>query len=209
MSRWLGLVALCLVTASSLSSEGGQEGSVSKAIDPELIMAIERGDGAPDVVQVSVSIPEYGGDRLRSEIESMATSFGGEPIGLHIMPATADGVPLRAVFSLSGVIDRSSGDMRLQPIVRSFLSGTEPHIQAFSISFRGVAPVPYTTLASYDSPVASLRGYYDQSTQTLEYRVLSMTSDPSELVIPTRYVPATYGLIRNPACALAVFMRCE
>lgn len=191
MARRPYFLVIALVVGSVSQTAGLQSVPKPQLVTPELVMAVESLPGSPDVVQVTIAEAGYSEQMLTAQIESLAGSFGAEVSGLQIIPAT-DSSPLRAVFSVPGIINHGSGDIQLQPIIRAFMSGDEDSLHAFSITFHGVSPTAYTTLASYKSPSAVLQAYYDQSKQTLEYRVLALTEDPEELVIPTRFVPGSF-----------------
>lgn len=192
MARCPYVLTLLLVLGSIAVAQRAQKLSGPQTVDPELVMAIESVPGSPDLVQLTISDASYSEAVLSQQIAAMTASFGSEPIGLQIRSATEEGAQLVAIFSVPGLIDRSSGDVRLQPIVRAFLTGGESSIRAFSITFRGVTPAANTTLASYQSQTAALKAFYDPASQSLEFRILALTDDPEKLVIPTRFQPAAF-----------------
>ena len=192
MARCPYVLILLFVLGSITLAQSVRKVSEPQLVVPELVMAIESVPGSADLVQLTVADASYSEAVLTMQIAAMAASFGSEPEGLEILSATAEGVPLRAVFSIPGLIDRSTGDMRLQPIVRAFMTGGASPIRAFSITFRGVTPAANTTLSSYKSQTADLQAFYDPASQTLEFRILALTDDPEKPVIPTRYQPAAF-----------------
>ena len=171
---------------------------------PQVLMTIEPVPGMGELVQVSVLDGAYPPAVLRRQIAALGTSLGSDVANLDVIAPSQEGEPLRAFFTVRNIVDPTLGDIRLQPLVRSFLDGpSDLALRSFSIKFIGVVPGAYTTLASYTSPGAALQAYYDPAVLSLEYRILALADDPEQVDIPPRHVPDSIG---QPATGRAPLM---
>ena len=158
---------------------------------PQVMISIEPVPGMGELVQVSVLDGSYPQADLRRQIKALGDSLGVEVQSLDVIAPGRAGEPVRAFFIVGNIVDTEQGDIRLQPLVRSFLDGPPSHaLRRFSVKFIGVVPGAYTTLGSYSSPGATLQAYYDPAALSLEYRILVTADDPAEVDIPSRHDPA-------------------
>ena len=161
---------------------------------PQVLITIEPVSGMGELVQVSVLDGTYPPEVLRRQIAALGVSLGSGVGSLDVIAPGKEGEPLRAFFTVQNIIDPALGDIRLQPLVRSFVDGpSDVALRAFSIKFIGVVPGTFTTLGSYTSPGAELRAYYDPVALSLEYRILVLADDPDLVEIPARHVPEPAG----------------
>ena len=171
---------------------------------PQVLITIEPVPGMGELVQVSVLNGAYPPAVLRRHIASLGASLGSDVDSLDVIAPSQEGQPLRAFFTVRNIVDPALGDIRLQPLVRSFLDGpSDLALRSFSIKFIGVVPGANTTLGSYTSPGAALQAYYDPATLSLEYRIVVLTDDPEQVNIPPRHVPES---IRQPAAGRSTLM---
>ena len=174
------------------------------AVTPQVLMTIEPVPGMGELVEVSVLDGAYPQAVLRRQIAALGASLGADVGSLDLIVPSQEGEPLRAFFTVRNIVDPALGDIRLQPLVRSFLDGpSDLALRSFSIKFIGVVPGAYTTLGSYTSPGAALQAYYDPTAPSLEYRILVLADDPEQVDIPSRHVPEAVG---QPATGRAPLM---
>lgn len=165
-----------------------------RAMAPQILMTIEPVSGLGELVQISVLDSAYPSAVLRRQIAALGATLGADVDSLDIIAPSQDGEPLRAFFTVGNIVDHSLGEIRLQPLVRSFMDGpSDLALRSFSIKFIGVVPGAYTTLGSYTSPGAELQAYFDPSAVSLEYRILVLADDPERVDIPSRHVPEPNG----------------
>jgi hypothetical protein len=186
---FLTILATLSVTPLAQASEDLSADERVQLVQPQVVISIEHVEGTGDVVQLHYRGGLYDEAAIKRAIDALAASTGSQPGTYQFMPgATADEVS-KAIFIAKNVVDPSSGDIRLQPVVRAFMAGAQGSVESFSVRIVGMAPNAYSTLASYNSKTVALRAFYDAATPSIEYRILVLTDDPSKVQIPPRHIP--------------------
>ncbi|MCH7905668.1 MAG: hypothetical protein IH944_14025 [Armatimonadetes bacterium] len=161
-------------------------------VSPEVIINIEHDSSMRDILQIYVVKPGYTPELLRSKIQWIASELGSPVDGLEVYPMGNGQPGVKAICTVNNVVDPTLGELRIQPLIRAFLTGSQGQtIKSFSIRFSGFVPTN-STLQSYRSDAVVLEASFDPRSSILEYRVLVRTDDPAELTIPPRYFPNSY-----------------
>lgn len=160
-----------------------------RLVEPQAVISIEHIEGTGDVVQMNYKGDVYDESAIKAAIADLATLTGAEIKNYQFMPAaTADDVS-KVFFVTQNLIDLSTGDIRLQPVVRAFMAGAKGKVESLSVRIMGMTPNPYTTLAAYTSKAVVLRAFFDAATTSIEYRILVVADDPNDVDIPPRHIP--------------------
>jgi hypothetical protein len=160
-----------------------------RTVEPQAVIAIEHVDGTGDVVQMHYKGGVYDEPSIKAAIADLAKQTGAQVANYQFMPgATAEDVS-KVFFVTQNLVDVSSGDIRLQPVVRAFMKGAKGTVESFSVRIQGIKPNPYNTLASYQSDEVALKAFVDPASTSIEYRILVMTDDPAKVAIPPRHIP--------------------
>ncbi|MCW5936108.1 MAG: hypothetical protein KIT11_02230 [Fimbriimonadaceae bacterium] len=157
---------------------------------PQAIVTVWKHATGADMVQVSMVSSAYPGETLRNICLAMGRELGSEPRGLAVTrdKLTADLSATKARFAVDGLIDRQSGELRLQPVVRAFLGVPAPfQVSTVLVNFDGEKPVDGVTLKDYESDTVVLKATYSEAPLGIEYRVVALVQDPAALKIPARF----------------------
>ncbi len=174
-----------LVSAAEDSKDTGK----ARLVEPQAVIAIQHVDGTGDVVQMHYKGDVYDEPALKKAIGELASMTGAQVERYQYMPAATPDEVTRVFFVTQNLIDLSTGDIRLQPVVRAFMAGAKGKVGSLSIRILGMSPNPYTTLAAYKSKAVALRAFFDAATPSIEYRILVITDKAGEVDIPPRHIP--------------------
>ena len=160
-----------------------------RLVEPQVIIAVEHVQDSGDVVQMHFSGAVYDQPSVEAAVSELATTTGSQIKNFQYIPAPTPEDVTKVFFVTQNLIDASTGDIRLQPIVRAFMKGAKGKVESLSVRIIGMRPNPYTTLAGYTSDAVSLRGFFDAASQSIEYRILVLADSPSKVQIPPRHIP--------------------
>lgn len=160
---------------------------------PQVVVIVHKHPVGADIVDVTVSDANYPKPLLQSQMEALGRELQSEPRGLSVYTSGTD--PkfkfLKASFAVDGLIDRTNGTIALQAVVRAFLGAPAPYtIDSLLVTFEGESPVAQQTLMEYSSKTVALKMHVSNFPKGIEYRIVALTQDPTQLEIPGRYEPA-------------------
>ncbi len=190
MLRGFGAGLLGLVFAVAVAAEERPNPDGVRTVQPQAVFSIEHVAGTGDIVQLVFREAIYDDASVRASLASLAKMTGGDIQNYqYVVPLTPE-EPTKVFFIAKNLLDPAAGDIRLQPLVRAFMSGKEgARVESFSVRIVGQRPSPYSTLASYSSKSVALKAFYDAATPSIEYRILVLAQTPGELEIPPRHIP--------------------
>jgi hypothetical protein len=161
-----------------------------RTVQPQVVINIQHIDGTGDIVQMSYMPGLYDDEALTAALTKLGKLTGADIKDLHVIPPASADEPIRAMFTANNILDPAVGDIRLQPVVRSFMGGAKgKRVDSFSIRILGQQPNAYSTLASYSSKSVALKAFFDARTPSIEYRILVLAKTAAEVEIPPRHVP--------------------
>ena len=160
-----------------------------RLVEPQVVFSIEHVEGTGDLVQLHYLGDLYDEPAAKAAILGLTESLGAEATNYQFIPTGTPGQVNKVSFVTNGLMEPSTGDILLQPLVRSFMKGAKGTVESFSIRIVGMRPNAYSTLAAYNSKAVALRAFYDAKTPSIEYRILLLTKKTDEVVIPPRHIP--------------------
>ncbi len=190
MKKAIGLVVLVCFAVLARS----QEGSQPKVSDdflrtpPQISVVISEHKTGADMVEITMSDPNYPEELLESQCVALGQLTGGGARGLFVQAQVFGGNSklrfVKAKFATDGLLEPKSGIVRLTPIVQAFAGAAAPfETRSFSILVSGIRPKP-NTIAKFGSDGILVIGIPDRSGSGLEYRVLLLSQDPKMIVVP-------------------------
>ena len=194
----LAAIVLAVAFGLSAAAEERLEREGARTVQPQVVFNIQHVEGSGDIVQLSFKSGVYDDPSLAKAVETLGKLTGASITDLHVIPPVTAEEPVRAMFTAKNILDPAVGDIRLQPVVRAFMTGAkEQRVDSFSIRVLGQQPSAYTTLASYSSKAVALRAFFDAKTPSIEYRILVMAESPAEVDIPPRHEPDPVEMPQN------------
>ena len=187
--RTATLVTAALMAAPLVAAEDVGTKEKTRLVEPQVVFSIEHVEGMGDFVQMHYVGDFYDEPAVKEAVAGLAGATGAQISNYQFIPTGTPGEVNKVSFVTHGLIDVSTSDIRLQPLVRAFMQGANGTVESFSVRIVGIRPSAYTTLAAYSSRAVALRAFYDAATPSIEYRILLLTKVPEEVVIPPRHIP--------------------
>lgn len=189
MLRRFAVFPILVLTSLSWGQGPGQVNPES--VSPQVVINIRKHPIGADLVEITVAEKGYPLDVLRAQAEKMAANLGSEARGLSAIVSGYD--PkfqfAKASFATDGIIERTKGEVRLNAIVRGMLEVRAPKpIKSFLITLENEAPVDKQTLRSFESKGVVLKAQASDRPKSIEYRILVLTDDATQVDIPDRFV---------------------
>lgn len=155
---------------------------------PSVLIYIREHSAGPDLVEISMLQEDYPAETLREQCLKIGTETGSEVRGLEVLdytiPATKPQKFLRASFATDNIIDRPSGRINLNPVVRAFAGVASPHtIESLTITLWGEVPSE-KTLRTYSDQSVNLAANQLENPAGIEYRVEIKDQNPGKINIP-------------------------
>lgn len=213
--------ALCLGLA--VGSIGGATFGQTTSLDPnamkpEATVVVREHSTGAELVEVTMLAPDYPLEALRQAVEQVGALTGSPSRGVYVsrVEIVRGQKFAKATFATDHLIDRSTGALWLEPIVRAFAGSPEPHrLRCLAITFVGQTATA-ATLKSYRTRYLALEATsLAGDTQSgmppaIEYRVALDTSNPADISIPKTYErapppeasPSKTGAVSPTAIAL-------
>jgi hypothetical protein len=202
MIRPIAALVLAVAFGLSAAAEERLEREGARTVQPQVVFNIQHVEGTGDIVQLSFKPGIYDDASLALAVEKLGKLTGAAITDLHVIPPVTADEPVRAMFTAKNILDPAVGDIRLQPVVRAFMTGAkDQRVDSFSIRILGQQPSAYTTLASYSSKAVALRAFFDAKTPSIEYRILVMAESPADVDIPPRHEPDPVQLPQKDGAA--------
>ena len=159
------------------------------SVPPDVVINVKEYPNGAEMVTVTVLKEGYPEEYLRAQCNGVGTETGSPIRGLQISAATLEteqDLSLgRASFATDDLINRGTGALNLQPIIRAFVGVPDPWtVKSFLITFEEEVP-RYQTLQSISNESVAVVSQAMTSPTGVEYRVLAFTQEPSEIEIPS------------------------
>ncbi len=201
---------LALAAFASGQSDPGLFGTVK----PQIAVRVEEHATTADLVEVTVFESKYPPELLRKQVENLGSRLGSAPRGLQLFryqmsPDNPSLTFLKASFATDGIIDRKSGVLRLEPILRAFAGGAEPHgLNAFAIVFNGET-VNSNTIRRLVNDSLSAEARADSSPPVIEYRVVLRTRVPEQIEFaekPAEQIDASSASVPQAGVSIVTYV---
>lgn len=158
-------------------------------VAPDVIINVQEHKTTADIVTISLRKRDYPPQLLIDQIKQMGVLLGVPPRGTYINRFNLDQAgtmtALKATFTIDGIIDREGGKLNLEALVKPFLGAPEPNVvKSFMITFDGEKPGS-KTLKSLRTGNVRVAANVSEAPLGLEYRILTLTQNPDDVVIPT------------------------
>lgn len=180
------VTAILLLCAMGVRAQGGLP------TRPDAIVTVQEHSSGREMVEFTMLDPKFPPNLLQGIVERLGMELGVAPSGFksyveEFGSGSADRF-VKARIGVIGLIDRSQGIVRLQPLARAFSGLPAPHtVKALRIMFEGEAPNP-TTISTYASPSVVVDGQISRDPVGLEYLVVLREQDPIKIEIPERHM---------------------
>lgn len=182
-------VALCF--NSLYAQEAATEPQVPdpNLVPPQILIDVEPAQANSEVVRITIDSPDYPDTLLRQQLQSLGSYTGYQvriaSITRQVVDASREIVFLKAHVGTNNLIDRATGGLNLEAILKAFAGAPEPYtISSLQVSFSRVTPGE-STLSWYVLPDrVVVSGNFIDLPPSIDYRVLLLTQDPDEIVVP-------------------------
>ena len=199
--------ALVLLVLSIGSIVPAQDGTGRESATRSLFMTtridatvvVHKHKMGADLVEIAVLKPTYSADLLEKQVRGIAHELNEEPRGLSLYRYPLDGSDpksdvLKASFAVDGLIDETTGVLRLEPIARGMcLATATDQLNCLMVQFERETPTS-RTLQSCSPPApgcsgAAVEGQPRGPDLGVEYRVKLLSHDPNAIHLPDAGVP--------------------
>lgn len=181
---------MLLLSALAASRAGAQVSkSLFDEVKPQVSIVVREHATSAEIVRITALAPDYPPERLQRQAERIGEGTGSPSRGVHLESQLLDPANERlrfvtATFATDHLIDRATGTLRLEPIVRAFAeAGSANAITGLSIMFDAEIPTE-KVVRTFSSPAVEVEGRFTQNPPGIEYRVRLLTQDPSQIQIP-------------------------
>lgn len=166
-----------------------------QSLAPQVSVVVRKHPTGADMVEITPVKADYPVELLRRQAEAIGVNTGVPSRGVSLTRVDyGGGKPelkfLKAKFATNNLIDRESGSLRLEPIVRAFTGAPEPFtVSVIDIHFADEIPDAKQIKKLKNESVAVvgnqqiLSGHKGVPTG-VEYRVMLLTQDPAKISIP-------------------------
>ncbi|MBX3118990.1 MAG: hypothetical protein KF784_07985 [Fimbriimonadaceae bacterium] len=188
------------------------------SVDAGINVVVTEHPLTADMVEITALDPNYPPDLLRQQIDTLGQLLKSTPRGLTVGYAEIDPTNpalrfLKARFAVDGLIERSVGELRIEPILKAFAGAPAPYtLKGITILFDGEAPNE-NTVKRYDLPDAFLSQAIivpspsQEGAPGIEYSVKYLTQDPNKITYPNRRVePKSSDTPSEPAGLLPTYV---
>lgn len=186
-------------------SQSGSGDSLFSTVRPDIMVVVREHSTGAELIQVTAIPKGYPAELLREQIAAFGRELGVEPRGVMLtqpkLGTEATVSFLRAEFAVNGLVDRTAGTIKLQPLVRAFAGAPEPHtVRGMKIAFEGERPTKKMLQRFHIKDVLTLEGRASVSPPGIEYQLRLDGQDPSKIVIPEEYAPpANQTPVQSPS----------
>lgn len=184
-----------------------QDGNLFSSVRPDIMIVVREHPTGAEIVTITAIPKGYPADLLRSQVAAIGSELGVDPRGVVVTTpklGTEAAVSFtRAEFAVNGLIERDSGTLKLQPLVRAFCGAPQPYqVGGLKIAFEGERATK-KMLQRFSIPgVLALEGRTSVSPVGIEYQVRLDNQDPEKVKIPDEYVPpANQTPVESPSTA--------
>lgn len=195
--------AFCVTSVYAQEAVGDAPVPDPTLVAPQIIIDVEPAQAGSEIVRLTINSGNYPDELLRQQIDNLSAYTGRQvrvaSITRQVVDASRDIVFVKAHLGTNNLIDQASGGLNLQAILRSFAGAPEPYtLSSFHISFSGVAPTERTlsTFVLPDRVVVS--GSIIELPPSVDYRVLLLTQNPDQIVVPLTHQPEVETPVEEP-----------
>lgn len=205
------LIRRSLVLTLMLLAIAAAYAQSSLSVNPGITVVVTEHPLTSEDVEVTAFDPNYPAQLLRQQIETIGKLLGSPPRGVAVVvqqidPAKPELKFLKARFAVNGLIERSTGELRLEPIIKAFAGAPAPYtLEGITILFDGESPTE-NTIRRYDVPGAFLSEAQIVSSPSesgapgIEYTIKYLSQDPNKMVYPSKRVePKSAETASQPA----------
>ena len=193
------LLAFLLGILPILGLAQTQAGSSTEAIKkivyqvrPNIMVMVRVDQTNSCLVEVSALDPEYPPTLMAKQCQRLGTLAGSPVRGFALLqtdPNNAELNILKAKFATDNLVNRSTGALDLQSIIRAFAGESGRFVtNGMSIHFAGERPTN-STIRTYLSDAVAVYGEVLSNPDGLEYRVRLLTQDAEKILLPKVYTP--------------------
>lgn len=157
---------------------------------PDVVIVVTEHQTSAEMVEVTAARADYPSNLLQAQCEAIGAEVGTAVRGLKVYTYPINETDpkmkfLKASFATNGLIDRASGTLNLQALIRPFVGSPDPFTcSELSIIFAGEQPNA-KTVKSYSKPgVLQATASASQVPAGLEYHVILVAQDPKSVEFP-------------------------
>lgn len=202
----LVLAVVCtLVLAVAHAQDASLPDSLFSTVRSDVAIIVREHDTGAENVEVTVLAPNYPSDLLRGQCEAVGTYTGTAVRGLVVLPRMLEeGNPnfrfLVAQFATNGLIDRTTGVLRVEPLLKAFAGAAAPFTTVgLSIAFENEEPNSQTIRKFRLPDILEAEGRYSLEPKGTEYRIRLLTQDPAKIRFPEKQEPLPVDTAPKPA----------
>ncbi len=189
MTVWRVLSLLAVIALTNGGGWAQNEVANPLTTPPDISILVAKMPIGADMVTITLRAPNYPLLTLQSQCKALGVAMGSDSRGLQIFkmaPAIAGGPALiKASFATDGIINRQTGDLHMEAIVRNFVGTPPPYsLKSFLISYDGERPTG-TTVQQYSKGPIRLQGVSSLRPQGIEYHIVTETQNPALVHIPS------------------------
>ncbi|MGV3619015.1 MAG: hypothetical protein ACO1SV_27120 [Fimbriimonas sp.] len=182
------LIALGLLAAAMAPAQAG--GNLFATTRPDATIVVRKHATGTDVVEVTMQQAKYPEALLREQVQAVGRYLGNEPTGVRIGPYQVGSDPnlrfTQALFAVKGLIDQSTGMLRVEPFAKAFAGAPAPNtVDVLMVEFDNERPTG-NTLQNYlpESGEVKVQAVAGPNSTGVEYRIQLLTQDPNKIFIP-------------------------
>ncbi|MDI9640921.1 hypothetical protein QPK87_18335 [Kamptonema cortianum] len=187
--RFLSLVWLLLASCvlAHAQSSGDEKSFEPGSVPPDIFITVQKHASGSEVVTVTPKLDAYPPELLRDQSIKVGEFAGSQIRALQVSRSelsSAAGSVTRATFGCDFLIDRATGALNIESLVKAFLAAPqELEIRSFVIQFDGEY-AQFNTLKTFQSDFVAVSGSQLHDPPGIEYRVVVFTQDPDRIRIP-------------------------
>ncbi len=143
-----------------------------------------------DRVELAAVKAGYPQDLMQQQANALCRNLGSSARGfIGQNYKIGDQTFTKCSFGTDGLVNRTTGQIRLTPLVQAFAGAPSPYtVEQMIIIVQGMQPTG-NTLREFGSKAVRVQTNSTPSPPQIEYRVALLSQDPADLVIPDERTP--------------------
>ncbi len=187
----LGLFAL--IGSSAAQQRDLALERIVSGVKPGVAVVVRQQPSGAEIVDVTMLDATYPANLLRQQCDQLARLAGVPMLGAQFWDSAPGDDRFsfqKARFGTDNLIDRETGQLWLDPILKAFAGIPAPHtIESLLITFEGFTANQQTIRTYLDDHVAVLGTAVLAPAPAVEYRVRLLTQDQSKITVPKVHTP--------------------
>lgn len=161
-----------------------------KPFRPDAVLVISEHATGADNVSITMRSATYPRDLFERQLQTLGTLVGVPPRGVVIgeaeaRPGDKASRTLRAMFAIDGIIDRGTGKLNIEPILKAFAGAPAPDtVEGLFIIFEGERVSPQTVRQFGKDGVVVGQAKGSVAPPGIEYSIQLLTQNPDKLEWP-------------------------